>query len=79
MSYRYQIIDNFIELSITQLSIYTLILVARWWVAHGPPQAKLGPRATPWPQLGFGPCTGKNAVQLPKNPATRAVLAGPSS
>ena len=55
------------------------LLVARWWVAHGPPQAKLGPRATPWPQLGFGPCTGKNAVQLPKNPATRAVLAGPSS
>ena len=54
------------------------LLVARWWIAHGPPQAKLGPRATLWPQLDFGPCTGKNAVQLPKNPAARPVLAGPS-
>ena len=51
-------------------------MVARWWVGHGPPRAGLGPRATNWPELDFGPCTGKNAVRLPKSPAPGPILTG---
>ena len=52
------------------------LLAARWWVGHGPPQAGLGHGATGWPKPGFGPCTGKNAVRLPKSPAPGPILTG---